>query len=87
MATTLIPVGAAADDSDDIVIADGAAVNVVLLGQTTPNARILIKIKDADSAYHYVDELNGAQPGRQLVGPGTFQLSKAAGVSCGAFSA
>lgn len=91
MATELIATGSTAANSSDVVIADGASLTVGLKGQTGPNARVIIKLKDDGGAYNNIGgaggELTSDRPSVVLAGPGTYRLSRIAGATCGVYSA
>lgn len=85
-AAELIAAGSTAANSSDVVIASGDYLVVGLKGQTSPTARVIIKLKDDAGAYNNIYELNSDRPAAVLTGPGTYRLSRLATGTCGVFS-
>lgn len=86
----LIEPGTTAATSSDIVLADNANMTIGLAGPDGDNAPmaalIKVQMKGPSDIYYDVGELSGSgQRGTVLSGPGTYRLSRAAGVACGAF--
>lgn len=84
-AAELIAAGTTAANSSDIVIADGATVSVGLKAYAQ-GALAVVRLKDDGAAYNEVARLDASQPALLLSGPGTYRVSRIAGVSCGVFS-
>lgn len=91
MATEVLAIGVTAADSSDVVIASGDQLTVCLKDAGGPTigagARVDIQIKDDGGAYFMVATLNAGKPALVIAGAGTYRFSRAAGVSCGVFSA
>ena len=70
-----------ADQSADIVLADGAVATVVVLGDMRPGEAAIIEIDDGDSGYIRVSpfeahSLTYFHRVQQILGPGTYRVNK-----------
>jgi cytochrome oxidase Cu insertion factor (SCO1/SenC/PrrC family) len=91
MATEVLAVNTTAANSSDVTIAAGDQLTVSLKDAAGPTvglaARVDIQLKDDDGEYFTVATLSGGKPSLVIVGAGTYRFSRAAGTSCGVFSA
>jgi hypothetical protein len=91
MATEILAIGTTAANSSDVVIASGDQLTVSLKDAAgtiiAGSARVEIQIKDDAGQYFAIATLTGARPALVITGAGTYRFSRAAGGSCGVFSA
>lgn len=91
MATNILTVGDTAANSADVTVAEGASLTVCLkydTEQTSDGAVVDIQLKDDSAAYWQTGaKLTAYQPVLVIQGAGTYRFSRAAGESCGVFSA
>jgi hypothetical protein len=89
--TELLATGTTAANSSDLVVAANTPVTVCLKDAAGPGvgngARVDIQLKADSGEYFAVGSLTGARPAVSITAAGTYRLSRAAGVSCGVFSA
>ena len=85
-ASEILAVGSAAANSSDIAVTDGGAVTVGIKGNGNSAVELTISIKDDVGALHPVGNLTSGLP-QCLQAPGTYVLSRADGVTCGAYRA
>ncbi|MDN2581648.1 hypothetical protein [Aquibium sp. ELW1220] len=86
MPTEILATAATADDSADVVVADGDSLTVALKGMTDDTARVLVLLKDDAGAYNGVTELTAYDKAKVLAAPGTYRFTRVAGGTCGVFS-
>lgn len=84
-ATELLAAGNAAADSIDIVVLDGGSVTIGVKDFTAP-CELRISIKVDATNYQGIAKVSSAMP-VCIQAPGTYRVSRAAGVQCGAYSA
>jgi hypothetical protein len=91
MASDVLAVGTTAASSTDVTIAAGDQLTVCLKDAAGPiiasGARVDVQLKGDNSEYFTVATLNSAKPGLVITGAGTYRFTRAAGISCGVFSA
>lgn len=86
MATEILATASTAANSADTAVASGETLTVCLKGVTDASARVLIYLKDDDSAYNLVGELNSYKPSTVIAAIGTYRFTRVAGGACGVFS-
>lgn len=69
----------------DIVLLAGEVANVCLKGEDKSDASVGIYRLDDVGNYNRVGDLKVDDRDRLLLGPGTYRVSRAAGVTCGVF--
>ncbi len=91
MATEVLAINTTAASSSDVTIASGDQLTVCLKDAAGPSvgaaARVDIQLKGDNSEYFTIATLSNAKPGLVITGAGTYRFTRAAGVSCGVFSA
>lgn len=91
MATEILAIGVTAANSSDVTIASGNQLTVALKDVdgsiVSGSAWVEIQLKGDNGQYFTVAVLNGTTPALVINGAGTYRFSRAAGVSCGVFSA
>jgi hypothetical protein len=89
-AAQILAIGDTLASSADVVVAAGAKLSVALKDAAGPKvaggAQVLIFLKDDAGQYFQVGGLDSGTPLVFLEGPGTYRLTRTAGVSCGVFS-
>lgn len=90
MATEVLAINTTAANSSDVVVTS-AGLTVCLKDAAGPviggMAKVEIQLKDDAGQYFTIDTLSGGKPAVLIAGSGTYRFSRAAGVSCGVFSA
>ena len=75
----IIPVGAGAAVSADIVVAAGTPVAIHGYGADGVNWSVQIQIKNADASYTTVSAVTNLAPLKVIDGPATYRASRPAG--------
>lgn len=86
-ATNIIAIGSTAANSGDVVITAGTSVGLKGLVAGASDALVRIEQKDDTNAYNYVGVLTPAVPILVVNGAGTYKFTRAAGGTCGVYSA
>lgn len=91
MATEILAINTTAANSSDVTVAVGTPLTVSLKDAAGPvvalAAKVEIQLKGDNSEYYTVATLTGGKPALVISGAGTYRFSRAAGASCGVFSA
>lgn len=86
-ATNIIATGSTAANSGDVAIAAGTTVGLKGLIPGASDALVRIELKDDGAAYNQVGLLTPGQPVLVINGAGTYKFTRAAGGTCGVYSA
>lgn len=86
MATQLLATGSTAADSSELTVAAGTPVTVSIKGDVSP-VEVQIKLKDDAGGFRTVGYLTSGRPALCVSAPGVYKFTRAAGQTCGVFSA
>lgn len=91
MATEILAIGTTATSSSDVTVSSGSTLTVCLKDAAGAvvgaGAKVEIQLKADSGEYFTVATLTGGRPALVIMGAGTYRFTRAAGTSCGVFSA